>query len=252
MTVSVLIPLYNKAPYIENTIASVINQTWQGDIELVIYDDCSTDNGLEKAIAYTEANYKRGKVVIIRGEANRGTAFATNEADANASGDVRFLLGADDLCHPMRIEKQVEMLQATGALIVDSYIIHKDEKENVSRICKAHLPDAKRRMAKDGKNPMNGGTMAWRKELRGLMESKDGYFFNQNLRHAEDVEFATRAVAYTNTFSCPEFLYTALRNKDNKTNFKSTPPERVRDLAHIEKVRTRLFGSVRRKGGFFL
>lgn len=252
MTVSVLIPLYNKAPYIENTIASVINQTWKGDVELVIYDDCSTDDSLGKAIAYTDANYKRGKVVIVRGDVNRGTAYATNEADANATGDVRFLLGADDLCHPMRIEKQVEMLQATGALIVDSYLLHKDAKENVTSICKPHLPDAKRKMAKDGKNPMNGGTMAWRRELRALIESNDGYFFNVNMRHAEDIEFAMRAVKYTNAFGCPEFLYTALRNKDNKTNFKTPPPERVRDMAHIEKVRAKLYGGVKRKGGIFL
>ena len=253
MKVSVLIPLYNKSGYIASTIASVQNQTWDGEIELVIYDDGSTDNSYEVALEATKG-YTRGNVILLPEEKNRGTAHAINMCDWAATGDVRFLLGADDLCHTERIERQMKMLEETKALIVDSYLVYEGERKNY--LVKPHLPDSKRAMASQGKNPMNGGTMAWRRKLRDMMEGKDGYFFNDKLRHAEDIEFAIRAVKYTPAYCCPHILYTARRGGDNKTAWsergEKMPQRRKEDLAIIEQVRAKLYGSTNRKKGMFL
>lgn len=257
MKASILIPLYNKAPYIESTLQSVINQTWKGDIEIVVVDDASTDGGIEAARMFLEANCNKDQYKLWRNAINMGTAYTTNIADKHATGDVRFLLGADDLCHPERVERQLGMLEQTEALIVDSYLIYEGERKNF--IVKPHSPDSKRAMAAMGKNPMNGGTMAWRKELRELMENRDGYFFNENLRHAEDVEFAIRAVKYTDAYACPHILYTARRNKDNKTSWadrgEEVPQRRKEDLLVIDQVCKALYGvkKERKKGtGTFL
>lgn len=253
MKASIIIPLYNKEKYIWECIESVQNQTYKGEIEICIHDDCSTDNSLEVAKKCVSEIFTRGEATFTKGAMNGGTAYASNRAEASATGDVIFLLGADDLCHPQRVERQIKMLTETNATIVDSYLVYEGVKKNY--LVKPHTPDAKRAMAASGKNPMNGGTMAWKKELRKLMEAKDGYFFNEKLRHAEDVEFAMRAVKYVNAYSCPHILYTARRNADNKTAWADrgdqVPKRRKEDLKAIEAVRVKLYGrGIKRKGVF--
>ena len=61
MKVSIVIPIYNVAPYIEECIDSVMNQTWKGNLECILVDDCGTDNSMQVQIIRTK-NYKRKEV----------------------------------------------------------------------------------------------------------------------------------------------------------------------------------------------
>ena len=253
MKVSVLIPLYNKRGYIESTIASVEMQQYDGEIELVVWDDCSTDDSFEVARKYCEENYTRGEWKVLKGDKNGGTAYATNRCDENATGEVRFLLGADDVCHPLRLKMQLEVMFDTGCMVVDSYLMYEGNMRNF--IVKPHTPDGKRNFASGGNNPCNGGTLAWRKEAREAMVRRDGRFWNEGMRHAEDIEFSLRAVRYFDVYGSPNILYIARRGDDNKTAWKergeAMPEKRKEDLAHIEEVRKQLYGVGKKRGGFF-
>ena len=92
-------PLYNKAPYVEETLLSLINQT-KLPSELIIVDDKSTDESLQIVRDFLEENapqFKDIRVEIIELEENRGVGFARNVGFKKTTGDVVSYLDADDL-----------------------------------------------------------------------------------------------------------------------------------------------------------
>ena len=97
MKYSVVIPLYNKANYIEETIRSVLDQTCQ-DFEVVVVNDGSTDNSLE-----TAKKFESDRVRVID-QVNQGVAVARNTGIHNARGSYIAFLDADDEWHPHYLE----------------------------------------------------------------------------------------------------------------------------------------------------
>ena len=77
MKVSIVIPIYNVAPYIEECIDSVMNQTWKGNLECILVDDCGTDNSMQ--VAENKLHGYQGPVSfrIVRHDKNRGSSEIT-------------------------------------------------------------------------------------------------------------------------------------------------------------------------------
>lgn len=101
--VSVLIPCYNAARYIGETLASVRAQTWP-DLEVVVVDDGSTDGSVQAIEAASLPNLK-----LVR-QPNRGQTAALNTALAHATGDFVQYLDADDLIDADKIALQMARL----------------------------------------------------------------------------------------------------------------------------------------------
>jgi glycosyltransferase involved in cell wall biosynthesis len=106
--VSVLIPLFNRAQYIEETIQSVLSQDYP-NIQLIVIDDGSSDGGdlLVQAIA------DQTKLILLRhpGNVNKGQAAALNLGLTMATGEFIAVLDSDDLYAPGKIAKQVAFFQ---------------------------------------------------------------------------------------------------------------------------------------------
>lgn len=77
---SVIIPLYNKESFIEKTLECVLNQTFK-DFEIIIVNDGSTDNGLEKIKKFTD-----NRIKIFQQE-NQGVSVARNKGMEMAEGE---------------------------------------------------------------------------------------------------------------------------------------------------------------------
>jgi len=101
--VSVIIPCYNAARYIGETLESVRQQTWP-DLEVIVVDDGSTDGSSRIVESFRELD-----TVLIR-QANRGQTAALNVGLAHATGDYIQYLDADDLIDPDKIAVQVSRL----------------------------------------------------------------------------------------------------------------------------------------------
>jgi glycosyltransferase involved in cell wall biosynthesis len=105
-TVSVAIKAYNHADYVHQTIASVLEQSFQ-DFEIVVTDDGSTDATPEIIASFTDP-----RIRFERFERNRGISAAMNATTARARGEFVAILNSDDFALPGRLERQVAFLRA--------------------------------------------------------------------------------------------------------------------------------------------
>jgi glycosyltransferase involved in cell wall biosynthesis len=122
--VSVILPVYNSAAYLERTINSVLSQTYF-QIELIIIDDGSTDQSVEVANKYVHLPNVR----FIK-QLNAGAAIARNIGLDQASGDYIQFIDAGDIISKDKIEKQVASLHGTfDKLAVCNYKIFNKESE---------------------------------------------------------------------------------------------------------------------------
>lgn len=99
MRFSVIIPLYNKAPYAEKSVRSVLAQTFT-DYELIIVDDGSTDGSSDVVKAVLE-----GTSAVVTSQPNQGVSVARNNGIAMAKGDYICFLDADDWWSPAFLEE---------------------------------------------------------------------------------------------------------------------------------------------------
>ena len=106
MKFSVVIPLYNKAPYVAKAIGSVLSQTFT-DYELVIVDDGSKDNSAEIAARVIEgyANCR-----LLKQE-NAGVSMARNNGVAVSQGEYLCFLDADDWWEPAFLEEMSHLIE---------------------------------------------------------------------------------------------------------------------------------------------
>ena len=114
--VSVLIPSYNHERFVEQTIRSIMGQTYD-NIELVIIDDGSTDATWSKIRALLPECQKRFVRVYAKTRPNIGSALTSNELISEAKGKYIYSIASDDLSKPQAVEKQVDFLEKQDANI---------------------------------------------------------------------------------------------------------------------------------------
>lgn len=108
--VSVICLCYNQQRFVQETIHSVLNQTYK-NIELIIVDDASTDSSVQK-IGKAILNYSRVQFLPLTN--NIGNCRAFNKGLAQSKGEFVIDLAADDILLSDRIEKGVHALQQAG------------------------------------------------------------------------------------------------------------------------------------------
>ena len=102
--VSIIMPSYNTAKFIEESIESVLKQTYQ-NWELIIVDDCSNDNTGEVVSMFNDSRIK-----YLVNERNSGAAVSRNKAMKEAKGRWIAFLDSDDLWLPEKLEKQLSYM----------------------------------------------------------------------------------------------------------------------------------------------
>jgi hypothetical protein len=108
--VSVIMPAYNAAATISRSIDSVLAQS-RGALELIIVDDCSSDDTAALIAGYARAD---ARVRPYRMPANAGVAAARNVGIAMAGGDFVAFLDSDDWWHPRKLELQIGQMERSG------------------------------------------------------------------------------------------------------------------------------------------
>lgn len=107
--VSIITPCYNSEKYIEETIQSVLSQTFQ-DWEWLITDDGSTDASVEVIERYADP-----RIILIKAEKNGGAGYARNLSLKKASGRFITFLDADDVWEPIFLEEMIGFMKRQNA-----------------------------------------------------------------------------------------------------------------------------------------
>ena len=108
--VSVIIPTYNRAWIIKESIDSVLSQDFN-DFELIVIDDGSTDNTLEILNSY-------GEDIIVIHQRNQGVSSARNRGLMEASGSLIAFLDSDDLWLPGKLSLQVDFFNSNPTALI--------------------------------------------------------------------------------------------------------------------------------------
>lgn len=116
--VSIIMPSWNTGRFIAESIQSVIDQTYK-KWELIIVDDCSTDDTDEVV-----ATFKDDRIKYLKNEENSGAALTRNRAMREAQGEWIAFLDSDDLWMPHKLEYQLKFMKKNN--LVFSY--HEYEK----------------------------------------------------------------------------------------------------------------------------
>ncbi len=214
------IPAYNAGRSIGPAIRSVQGQTWRGDMEILVYNDGSTD---ETAAVVAELAAQDPRIRLVNGLANRGRAFARNQILALAKGCYFAWHDADDEWHPDKLAEQFARLKKAFAEL---------GHENVWCVCSCRinraepLADLEFVPALQGdqlKNLLLGELRAYSPTVLGAMESiKKPGEYDTGLSCMEDVDFFTRFLAAGGKIvSTPpdRLLFTYNRDKLEKNCF---------------------------------
>lgn len=232
MEVSVIIPNYNHATFLKQRIESVLHQTYQ-DFEIMILDDCSTDNSKEIIEQYRD----HSKIShIIYNETNSGSSFKQwQEGITLAKGNLIWIAESDDVSAPGFLEKTTALLQQDNKIgIVYCRTMQIDENGNE---CGVHYwPDAldDKRWTKpyfnNGINELqnyflyrnvivNASSAVFKKEF-ALAAIQ--YVVQKNIRFCGDWLFYTRMLMHSNIAYLPGPLnfqrYHPLTTRFSKTN----------------------------------
>ena len=127
--VSVIMPTYNSGKFLAESIESILNQTYK-HLELLITDDCSSDEDTINLLEKYQKEDNRVRVVSLK--QNSGPGVARNHSIERAQGQYIAFCDSDDRWMPNKLEIQLATMTKTGkALCCSSYIICDDNNNNI-------------------------------------------------------------------------------------------------------------------------
>lgn len=126
--VSIIMPSWNTGKFISESIHSVLNQTYT-NWELLIVDDCSTDNTNDVVNTFSD-----NRIKYFKNEKNSGAALTRNRAIKEARGEWIAFLDSDDLWKPEKLEKQINFMKKNNYSFTYHEYVKIDEDSNPLKI----------------------------------------------------------------------------------------------------------------------
>ena len=232
--VSIIVPVYNAEDTLHIAIDSILVQTYQ-NIELIIINDCSKDNTLNKLYKYKDREINNNfSIKIISHEVNRGVASARNTGLENASGEYIYYVDADDWIDKEAIEILIDEQKKNDSDIVGCnwYLSFNQNERRMNQPLLTSSQDAIQKML--------NGTMRWNLWLfmgkRSLYE-KYNIRFIPGMNMGEDLMVMMRLFIHSNHVS---FVNKALYHygQSNNDSLTKTYSEKHRQevAINLQKV----------------
>ena len=200
--VSVILPVYNGAPFLKQAISSILSQTYT-DFELVVIDDGSNDESVEivKAIA-------DHRVRLIANEINLGLPATLNKGIANSTGKYIARQDQDDFAAPNRLARQVGLMDANSDIgLLGTWAKILDEGVDGEWIASG-----------EHKHPVDDATLRWRllwnspfvhssvMMRRNIFDAVGGYATEPERLFPEDYDLWSRIAKISSVANIPDFL----------------------------------------------
>ncbi len=194
-TISVLMPVYNCALYLVEAVESILNQTFT-DFELIILDDCSTDNSADIAKSFTDK-----RIIYHRNDTNLGLANNLNVGLRMAKGKYIARMDGDDISLPERFQTQIDFLESHPDIDLCSCGLQMFGTENTIWVRESDPEAVKITMM--FYSPVLHATSVWRKDSF----EKHQLYYDQETFPAEDYDLWSRAIFYCRLVNIPQVLY---------------------------------------------
>jgi glycosyltransferase involved in cell wall biosynthesis len=214
---TVIIPLYNKENFVENTLKSIINQTFT-DYEVLIVDDCSTDASVAKIQPFLS-----DKIRIISHSKNSGLSASRNTGIKNASAQYITFLDADDTWKPTLLESFYNMMQQfpEEAIFATNYVeVYENGEIILPKNSTSDLKPNAILLIKDffKRNRQQGFFIH-----SGICLDKKVYnevgFYDETINFAEDLDFNIRAFnAYDLVYTTNPLVHYTMYSENQLTN----------------------------------
>lgn len=182
MNISVCLATYNGAKYLESQLRSILNQLEDND-EIVILDDCSTDNSLELVKSIGDERIK-----IFKNEKNRGHVYSFGRVISLGIHDIIFMSDQDDIWMDGRVTLMKESLLKSNAFLIstNSEFIDSEDKTILFSLdgVSAETSDKYFKNIVDifiGKTNYVGCAMAFKRELKELILPIPSYVESHDL-----------------------------------------------------------------------
>lgn len=182
--ISVVIPMYNASETILSSLKSVLNQSYTGEIEIIIVDDGSTDSSFNIVNQFIKNN--KSKSISIINKTNGGVSTARNVGMKAAKGEFIAFLDSDDIWEHEKLEKQMEILLGNKEIILLGCNRNNEDISNFFFKKFSRLTRISSRLLLY-KNFFSTPTVIIRKEV--LMETG---FFDETQRYAEEGNYWIR------------------------------------------------------------
>jgi glycosyltransferase involved in cell wall biosynthesis len=203
INISVVIPMYNAALTIFNTLESVRNQEFDGDLEIIVVNDGSTDNSLGLVTKYK--NEHEALNILIIDKANGGVASARNAGIKAAKDEFMALLDSDDEWLPNKLKTIMPYFSNMEIDCIGSSRngrILKCGFKTIKKLTRIYPHDLVFRW-----NPQTSSVV-----LRKSIVEKIG-LYNESMKYAEDCEYWLRIAYYCKFFVIPDSLVITGRGK---------------------------------------
>ncbi len=194
--VSFLLPVYNGETFLQETLHSILEQTYD-NFEVIAIDDGSKDNSLSILRKYEKIDNR----VKVHSRENRGLVATLNQAIGLSKGELLARLDADDLCVPKRLEWQVATMQSNpkAAICCGFFEMVSEDGEFLHKqLVPTHSEDLVRLMYT--RNPIAHASVMLRKSL---LPKK---LYNPKVGPTEDFEFWTRLATSHEVVCAPHVL----------------------------------------------
>ena len=186
--ISVIIPAYNNEEYLIKAVESVLNQTYL-DYEIIIIDDCSTDNTLSCA---NDLAARDIRIHVVSNPENIGVVQSRNKGFNIAKGDYIAFLDSDDIWMPDKLEKQIDLMNSLSLdLCYTAYALINANGNIIGKT--SYVPESTSLSQMLRKNVIGCSSVVLRKHITDTVKMREGYAHEDYVMWLELLQSGVRA-----------------------------------------------------------
>jgi predicted dehydrogenase/glycosyltransferase involved in cell wall biosynthesis len=191
---SVIMPVHNALPFLNESISSIINQTL-ADFEFVMLDDASTDGSAE---VLREWEKRDSRIRVFQSDRKLGLSASSNLIVARANGQILARMDADDISHPERLIRQWKIMESRPEVAVVGTLCH-----GIDSAGRLTRPRDRWRLVRHSRYiPFPHGSVMFRREA---FDRINGY--DERLWVGEDQDFFYKMTGVGSVVTLPDDLY---------------------------------------------